>query len=227
MGFGFYFCCLELGDWIRVSFVREWDIFSSEKVTDLNLCGHNVQWKFLILAKDSWSLTLIPSSSNADALGPSQPQSETQQSTTFLLFLLFIHQLINQQIISALLQCTVMLCMENSDTEEIFTAVIFTALVKYCKMPQNGSSAPGTSKLNRSHHHHLDKLEMNGGKSMLCWWLKIAFHVSRSICHLGLFQGGGISISSHLQVIVTVEQFAECVCVLWRCGTSQGLYTYG
>lgn len=109
----------------------------------------------------------------------------------------------------------------------IFTAVIFTALVKYCKMPQNGSSAPGTSKLNRSHHHHLDKLEMNGGKSMLCWWLKIAFHVSRSICHLGLFQGGGISISSHLQVIVTVEQFAECVCVLWRCGTSQGLYTYG
>lgn len=63
---------------------------------------------------------------------------------------------------------------------------------------------------------------------MLCSWRKIAFHVPRSICHLGLFQGEGVSISSHLQVIVTVEQFAECVWVLWRCGTFQGFpqYTY-
>lgn len=41
-----------------------------------------------ILAKDSWSLTLIPRSSNTDALGPSQPRSETQELTTFLHFLL-------------------------------------------------------------------------------------------------------------------------------------------
>ena len=66
--------------------------------------------------------------------------------------------------------------MENTDTEEICVTdkvsekdlCEATALVKYCKMPQNGRSAPGTSTHNRSHHHHLDKLEMNGGKSMLC-----------------------------------------------------------
>lgn len=59
---------------------------------------------------------------------------------------------------------------------------------------------------------------------MLSQRQKIAFHVPRSICHLGLFQFEGISISSHLQVIVTVEQLnTECVCVLWRCGTFQGL----
>lgn len=44
---------------------------------------------------------------------------------------------------------------------------------------------------------------------MLCSWQKIAFYVPCSICHLGLFQREGISISSHLQVIVTVEQFAK------------------
>lgn len=58
---------------------------------------------------------------------------------------------------------------------------------------------------------------------MLSQRQKIAFHVPRSICHLGLFRCDKISISSHLQVIVTVEQFAECVCVLWQCGTFQGL----
>lgn len=72
------------------------------------------------------------------------------------------------------------------------------------------------------HIHQLDKLELNGGKLMFCWWQKIAFH-NTSICQLGLFQHEVISISSHLQVIFTVEQFAECVCVLWLCGNFQGL----
>lgn len=67
-------------------------------------------------------------------------------------------------------------------------------------------SAPGTYEL-KKHYPTQSSLRWTAvewRKCMLCWWQKIAFHTRWSICHLGLFQSEGISISSH--------QLSECVC---------------
>lgn len=111
--------------------------------------------------------------------------------------------------------------------EICLTQNLMNRIFVICKLLQNAVNSTKwhictldmrAEKSTISHSHHLNKLELNGGKSMLCWWWRIALDVARSICHLGLFQVEGISISSHLQVIVTVQQFAIFVCVLWQCG---------